>query len=256
MKEDDKKKAYQAPALDKGLDILEYLGAQSAAKTQGEVAQALEKNPSEIYRMLACLEERGYLIKQNGAYRLSLRLYQVGRTQHELADLRAAARVPMERLCELTGQSCHISIQYGGDLLVLFERMPVRRLSIAVGEGSTFPIWRTASGKVALGRLLKEECERIMMQDDGFQQLPQAFQERTRLVIEKTQQDGYLSQASDLTEGVSDIAVPIGLAGEDSAAVLALTCFESGVDEVECEDFLVMVRNAARDIDLALGLMS
>lgn len=256
MKENDKKTSYQAPALDKGLDILEYIGAQSSPKTQGEIAQDLGKNPSEIYRMLACLEARGYLLKQNGAYRLSLRLYQVGREQLGLVDLRSAARAPMEKLCEATGQSCHISVQHAGGLLVLFERMPRRKLSLAVGEGSTYPLWRTASGKVALGRLSTEERDLLLEQDEGFTQLPPAFQERARLVIEKAQEDGYLAQVSDFTEGVSDIAMPIGLDDEDASAVLALTCFESGINDVEGVEYLALVREAAQSIDLALGIVS
>ena len=254
MKEEDKKTSYQAPALDKGLDILEYLGGQHVARTQSDIAQALGKKPSEIYRMLACLEEREYLLKQNGAYRLSLRLFQVGRTQHELADLRGAARVPMELLSELTGQSCHVSIQYGGALLILIEQTPARRMSLAVGEGTTLPLWRTASGKVALGRMSEEERERILEQDEGFQELLPAFQERTRLIITKARKDGYLFQASEVTEGVSDIAVPIGLDGEDSAAVLALTCFDSGMVEIKAEDFVTKVCEVARSIDLGLGV--
>lgn len=252
----DKKTEYQAPALDKGLDILEYLSAQRVPKTQGEIAQGLARNPSEIYRMLACLEARGYLIKEGSAYRLSLRLYQVGRAQHALSELRSAARLPMEHLSEVTGQSCHLSVQYAGDLLVLFERMPTRRLSLAVGEGSTFPLWRTASGKVALGRMSTTERDRLLAHDDAFEQLEPAFQERSRLVIEQARQDGYLAQASDLTDDVTDIAVPVGLDNDDSSAVLALTCFESGMNGVRPSEHLPLVIEAARSINSALGIFA
>lgn len=253
---DVKKPEYQAPALDKGLDIIEYLSAEPVPKTQAEIAQGLAKNPSEIYRMLACLESRGYLTKDGSAYRLSLRLYQVGLAQHALSDLRSAARLPMERLSEMTGQSCHLSVQYAGNLLVLYERMPTRALSLSVGEGSTFPLWRTASGKVALSRLAEAERGRLLENDDGFAKLEVAFQERIKLVIEQGQRDGFLAQASDFTDGVSDIAVPVGIDNDDSAAVLALTCFESGMNGMKPSDCVALVKQAGHSINAALGIVS
>ena len=50
---------YRAPALDKGLDILELLSATDAGLTQAEIAKSLERSPNEIYRMLDRLVRRG-----------------------------------------------------------------------------------------------------------------------------------------------------------------------------------------------------
>ena len=46
------KKNYSAPALDKGLDILELLALSSRSLTQAEIADHLNKSVNEIYRML------------------------------------------------------------------------------------------------------------------------------------------------------------------------------------------------------------
>jgi uncharacterized membrane protein len=50
--EPDNGERYRAPALDKGLDILEALAATEVGLTQAEIAKALDRSPSEIYRML------------------------------------------------------------------------------------------------------------------------------------------------------------------------------------------------------------
>jgi len=55
---------YRAPALDKGLEILEYLSGQRMPLTQLEIADGLQRSSGEIYRMLLCLEERGYLARE------------------------------------------------------------------------------------------------------------------------------------------------------------------------------------------------
>ena len=52
---------YTAPALEKGLDILEHLSRSDAGLTQAEIARVLGRSVSEIFRMLVVLQERGYI---------------------------------------------------------------------------------------------------------------------------------------------------------------------------------------------------
>ena len=49
---------YRAPALDKGLDILELLAAVESGLTQAEIAKRLDRSPNELYRMLDRLQRR------------------------------------------------------------------------------------------------------------------------------------------------------------------------------------------------------
>src|SRR5690606_35534132 len=69
---------YAAPALEKGLDILELLSAEGDGLTQHQIAQSLGRSASEIFRMLSVLERRGYLLRAaDGVYRLSLRMFEL-----------------------------------------------------------------------------------------------------------------------------------------------------------------------------------
>ena len=53
-----KKIKYATPALDKGLDILEFLAHDPTGATKSELARELNRTVSEIFRMLLCLERR------------------------------------------------------------------------------------------------------------------------------------------------------------------------------------------------------
>ena len=55
------KSLYRAPALEKGLDILELLADRPEGLSQSEIARALGRTVGEIFRMLNCLVERGFL---------------------------------------------------------------------------------------------------------------------------------------------------------------------------------------------------
>jgi DNA-binding IclR family transcriptional regulator len=65
---------YTAPALDKGLDILEVLANADQPMSLNALAKAMGRTVSEIFRMAVTLEQRGYLIlDDNDRYSLSCR---------------------------------------------------------------------------------------------------------------------------------------------------------------------------------------
>ena len=67
---------YRAPALDKGLDILELLAGIDGGLTQAEIAKRLQRSPNEFYRMLDRLVRRGYVTRLDGDhYSLTLKLF-------------------------------------------------------------------------------------------------------------------------------------------------------------------------------------
>ena len=70
---------YPTPALEKGLDILELLANHPTGLTKSEVARSLDRTVSEIFRMLVCLEERGYISQSRDGerYCLTLRLFKL-----------------------------------------------------------------------------------------------------------------------------------------------------------------------------------
>ena len=63
---------YRAPALEKGLDILEVLADQPGGLTRAEIVKALGVSPSQIYRMLERLVARAYVTRLDGGDRYAL----------------------------------------------------------------------------------------------------------------------------------------------------------------------------------------
>src|SRR5260370_42528703 len=59
MTDSDELDRYRAPALDKGLDILELLAGEEEGLSQAEIAKALGRTPNEHYRMLERLARPG-----------------------------------------------------------------------------------------------------------------------------------------------------------------------------------------------------
>ena len=162
MKEKDNK--YQAPALDKGLDILEYLSSQSIPLSQTEIASGIKRTPNEIYRMLMSLESRGYILRDeiSGKYRLTLKLYHLSHRHSPVDELCKAAQYPLEELAQTIRQSCHLSILYLNQVMVVLHAKSPEPIALSIEEGNLFPLPLTASGKVLLAFLPQQERDAIL----------------------------------------------------------------------------------------------
>src|SRR5258707_9718452 len=78
---------YSAPALEKGLDIIELLASHAEGLSLAELARQLGRTTAEIFRMVVTLEARGYLLAVGERYVLSLRLFQLAHRHQPLRSL-------------------------------------------------------------------------------------------------------------------------------------------------------------------------
>lgn len=243
---------YRAPALDKGLEILEYLAGQPMPQTQLEIAEGLKRSSGEIYRMLLCLEERGYLAREveSGKFRLTLRLYELGHSHSPTMLLRRAARMPMEALAEQIGQACHLSVPYGTSLLVLMECMPSRRICLAVGEGTVLPMILTTSGKLMLSRMDDESARALLETDAEYLAMSEAKRHAFLKQLESVPGTEPLQSESGLRNGITDIAVAVGIEGTDAFAVLAISC----LPDTHLKPACAALRRCATQINRNLGI--
>lgn len=248
---------YGAPALDKGLDILEHLSNEMAPLGQLEISRALGRTPGEIYRMLMCLEERGYVMREEGSgkFRLTLRLYELSHRQNSTTLLRKAARLPMEILSEKIGQACHLSVIHGANLFVLMERIPLCQVCIAVGEGSRIPVLQTTSGKLLLANWSDSTRTEYLNQLEEFVTAPRARREALLEDLSALRGSSCHRAASMSVEGVTDMAVSIGVPGSEVAGTLVIS-YLSGTrsGEANAERYLSVLLASAAEINNNLGI--
>ena len=116
-------KIYRAPALDKGLDIIELLAVSSVGLTQAKIANHLNKSVNEIYRMLNTLKERNYIEfdKSTDEFKLSYKLLNLAASFSPTKTLLEKSTPIMREITTLIGQSVHLSIYTAGKLLVIAQ---------------------------------------------------------------------------------------------------------------------------------------
>jgi len=131
---------YEAPALEKGLDIVELLAAEPDALGQQQIAQRLGRSSSEIFRMLDVLERRGWIARRaDGAYATTLTLFELAHRQAPVHRLLAAAMPQMQALARDTRQSNHLVVHYERRVLVIAQVDSPEPMGFSVRQGAHFP---------------------------------------------------------------------------------------------------------------------
>jgi len=159
---------YSAPALEKGIDILELLAEQPAGLTQLEIARQLGRSVSEIFRMLNCLVQRGYVMlnKPGDIYTLTLKMFELSHRHPPMRRLVAEALPLMTDLARLTSQSCHVTMIHNDRILVVAQVESPASLGFSVRMGAQLDILQTASGMVMLTFQSAEDRERMLLAHD------------------------------------------------------------------------------------------
>ncbi|MEJ8475680.1 IclR family transcriptional regulator [Roseibium algae] len=203
-KDDDK---YRAPALSKGLDILELLAGEARGKTQVEVAKTLGRTTSEIFRMLMVLRQRGYveLSDDGDRYALTTKMFEIAHRHPPIRRLTSIAGDEMQRLADDINQSVHLGIMHSGKVLVIAQVDCPDNNVTSVRLGAQIPLFDTASGRVLTAWMEDRLRAQLLDAVDGSAERRKDFIEGIPEVLEK----GYCENASLTIEGVVNISCPI-----------------------------------------------
>lgn len=247
---------YAVPALDKGFDILEYLSEEAVPRSQTEIANGIGRSANEIFRVLVCLEARGYLIRDelSGKYRVSLKLYTLSRTLSPIDQLRQCAIPLMEELAVCLGQSCHLSMLYQSKLIIIVQARSPAPVSLSVSEGTLFPLVPTTSGRVLLANSSATVRKMLFERDEVFLKMTKNEQKELDLDLQKILAKGYNFALSRVTEGVTDCAAIVGGEGGQVVAALAVSSLTSSLGkQIRKKELIDAVTDTARKISDLVG---
>lgn len=206
---EDSERKYRAPALEKGLDVLELLAREGRPLTTSQIATQLERSVSELFRMVLTLEYRGYIATSDDGegYELTNHLFALGMAQAPTRTLLDVALPAMKTLAQRVGQSCHLVVSSGDQGVVVARVESPSDLGFAVRLGYRRPMLEATSGLLLYG--LRPEPERAAWRRQWAASVPdkewQEFERDARAAAET----GYVCRASDFVDGVTDLASPI-----------------------------------------------
>ena len=91
--------------------MLELLAREAAGLSLNEIAGALGRTSSELFRMVVALARRGYIEQRDGdRYTLTLKLFELAHRHKPIKSLTAAAAPLMLDLVQRALQSCPLTV--------------------------------------------------------------------------------------------------------------------------------------------------
>lgn len=247
---DDQK--YTAPALEKGLDILELLSSQDHGLTQVEISRQLNRSVSEIYRMLMVLRKRGLVdIDPDGDhYYLTTRLFEMANRTPIVARLTVAAGPIMRDLAAAVDESVHLVIHSEDSVLVIGQVDNPGYNVLKVRLGARIPIWQASSGRTLMAFQRPEALRALIT---AYPPPPETAVPRLLEELADVRERGYEQMQSFVVKGVTNISAPV--IGYDRSAVAALTIpfIERHTGNVPVDQCREMLVEAAHALSRAIG---
>jgi DNA-binding IclR family transcriptional regulator len=255
--EDKDSDRYRAPALDKGLDILELLAGVDGGLTQAEIAKRMGRNANEHYRMLDRLVKRGYVTRVDGdRYALSLKLFGLAHIHAPVRRLVSYATPLMRELSEKSRQANHLVVFDRGAAVVIAKQEAPGYWGLSLRVGAHIGLIDTGSGHILLA--FRPDEERLIMlreyAENSHGEIDPSPEFAARL--EQARQRGFEIMPSLQTAGVTNISVPV--LGADGRAIAALTtpyiAIMNQADAPDINATAQMLLDTSRELSRVAGL--
>jgi len=198
-------------SVDTSFDIVETL-LQTEAMTITELADSLERSPSNVLEHLRTLQDRGFVIKEDGKFRPGLKYYEIGnkvKRNHPLYthgtgpadDLANEINEYVWLMAEEQRQGYYI-YKTGGEDAVESGAYPI---------GSRWPLNSTASGKVILAHMDNTRLENVLATHELNQWTSNTITDQGELIeeLEEIREKGFAIDNEESAIGIQGIAVPV-----------------------------------------------
>jgi DNA-binding IclR family transcriptional regulator len=167
------KSDYSIQTVSNALRLLEAFSEDDELGVS-ELSRRLGLHKNNVFRLLATLEERGYIEQSASSdrYWLGVRCLELGRSYARGRTLLSSARAVLEDLTEQTGESSHLGVLRGFEVVHLDGESPRHLVATVSRVGMRLPAHCTALGKVLLGcsaDSVREEFDGNVVRSPGLE---------------------------------------------------------------------------------------
>jgi DNA-binding IclR family transcriptional regulator len=244
----------QVPAATSALRVLRFLASQPDPVPLDRIARACDLPRSTAYHLLGAMIEEGFVahLPDEHRYGLGVAAFEVGSGYSRQEPLQRISRRLLTDLVDRTGQTAHLAVLHGRDVLYVVEERAPGRPPLVTDVGVRLPAHLTASGRAILSALPAAQV-RALYPD------PTAFVDRhgtgprtlgaLRAVLSETRRRGFATEEGEVTPGLAGVAAPVLDHNGHPVAGLALTFAADDRSDRLAEE----VRRAAGTLTKRLG---
>lgn len=217
----------QVPAATQTLALLKAL-AERGPSTAATLAHELDLPRSTTYHLLAVLRAEGFAVHlpEERRWGLGPTAFSVGQAYLRHDPREALARPLLIALADEVGQTAHLGVLQGVEVVYLLKETPRRRSdapTLITGVGVHLPAATTASGRAMLAHLPAAQLRALMSSPDAFVRRTDrgpASLSSLRRVMARERARGFAVEDGEVMSGYASVAAAvIDRSGRPTASV-------------------------------------
>jgi DNA-binding IclR family transcriptional regulator len=203
------KSAYAVQAVENALDILDSLAEEAPDATLPHLADRLGISRNKTFRLLATLENRGLVEREelSGIYRLGLSTVELAQRFLRCTTLIRLARPVMEALARKHDEAVYMTVLRGDEILFLDMVDCDRQIKAAPLVGKRFPFFTNAAGKAIRSLESRDVLDRFAKRRRKNDPAPDL--DALEAELNAIREQGVAIDVGGLGDGIVSVAVAI-----------------------------------------------
>jgi len=189
------------------------------------IASAVGLPRSSTYHLLRAMMDESFVVHlpEEKRYGLGVAAFEIGSAYLRHDPLERLARPLLSQLVAEIGQTAHLGVLHGRELVYLLKEQPPRPVTLVTDVGVRLPATLTASGRALLAELPPAQVRALFPTPESFVRRtdkgPESLTQLRRLLADEKRQ-GYAFEEGHITPGVSSLAAAaLDHAGHPAAAI-------------------------------------
>lgn len=257
---DDPPSRYRVDAAAKALALLGAFSYHDRRLSLAELSSRTGVPRATAFRLLATLEEAGYLAKNGSDYQLGFKCFLLSNIAAADLDLRSIARPHLIALRDATGETTQLAILVDWNIVYLDRVLSQQAVGYMTSRaGAVLPSYCTGLGKALLAFQPSDSVEAWARRESFAAFTPTTLTSAESLLAElsHTRERGYAIDRQEREVGVRCVAAPVRDAeGNVVAALSAAGPTERLPAELVGSRLAETVVRAADDVSRDLGYVA
>jgi DNA-binding IclR family transcriptional regulator len=194
--------------------VLKFLATQPDPVPLERIARAVDLPRSTAYHLVTAMIEEGFVthIAEERRFCLGVAAFEVGSGFSRQEPLQRLARRHLAGLVDRVGQSAHLAVPHGRDVLYVVEERAPGRPPLVTDVGVRLPAYQTASGRAILAALPPAQVRALYPDRSAFVDRhgrgPTSLS-ALRTVLAETRQRGHAIEEGEVTPGMSSVGAAV-----------------------------------------------
>lgn len=197
--------------VDRALQLLEILAEHPSGMQPKEIEEILELNKVTVHRLLATLENRGFIERMGNAYVIGLKLVELSSMKLSNVELKIEASPYLRELVTRLGLPVQMAILEGTEAIFIDKIESRNSFRMYSQIGKRIPLYASGVGKVLLLQASDEEIRQKLETVEFTAFTPKTLTNVEAVIeaVKVARKKGYAIDDEEHEEGIFCVAAPI-----------------------------------------------